>query len=206
MMSARSKLGIAIACAVVLAGCGGRGPAIHYYVLESPDPEPPAAASADGVRIGVDAFSVDPPYDQDRIVYRVDEHAAEIGFYAYHRWAAPLARMLPRVVAAAYRDMDGVSVIEPVGGGSSYDFLLRGRVLGFEEIDTAETQQARVRIELALHGEDGERLWSQSFTRQTSLTNSGVEDVVRGLRAALDETLDAAGPGLLGAVRGAAGP
>ena len=30
------------------------------------------------------SFDVDPPFDQDRIVYRVGAESPEIGFYAYH--------------------------------------------------------------------------------------------------------------------------
>ena len=66
-------------------------PTTHYYILE------PRAGSSDdagaGVAVGVLPFEVDPPYDQDRIVYRIGADSPKVGFYEYHRWAAPLSRM-----------------------------------------------------------------------------------------------------------------
>jgi uncharacterized lipoprotein YmbA len=92
-----------------LAACG-RGPATHYYLLE-PREETSSAAAGSAATVGVRAFHVEPPYDQDRIVYRVGLESSEIGFYAYHRWAAPLSRMVPRVVAEGLDGaLDGVSV------------------------------------------------------------------------------------------------
>ena len=61
----------------------------------------------------VEAFLVDPPYDQDRLVYRVGRNTPEVGFYDYHRWAAPLSRMLPKVVADSFGTVRGVASIEP---------------------------------------------------------------------------------------------
>ena len=157
----RSARALAVALPLALCGCGSVPPT-HYYVLEPQDVpriEAFGTATARGLAIGVETFRVDPPYNQDRIVYRVDEGSAEVGFYAYHRWAAPLERMLPRVVAAAYSGVLGAKSIEPITSGRSYDAIMRGRVLVFEEIDTPDGLRVRVHVTLRLDASDGTELW-----------------------------------------------
>jgi ABC-type uncharacterized transport system auxiliary subunit len=166
MNRARSRAFIVITLAWVLVGCGGSV-----------------------------TFRVDPPYDQDRIVYRVGEQSAELGFYAYHRWAAPLERMIPRVVAAAFGGVPGVSSIEPVEPGRDYDAYLGGRVLAFEEIDTPDGQRVRVRLALRLFAND-EELWSQTVTGGSAFTTDDVGEVVERMRSALGNALRKARPGL----------
>jgi ABC-type uncharacterized transport system auxiliary subunit len=182
---------------LALGGCGGRLPQTHYYVLEPQDVprHDPATAVLGGWAIGVETFRVDPPYDQDRIVYRVGKNSPEVGFYAYHRWAAPLARMLPRVVAAAFGGISGMKSIEPIAPGRRYDAYIGGRVLAFEEIDTPEGH--RVRVRLALHlSTDDEEMWSSTVTGQVALSSDDVGDVVIEMRSALADALRSARPGI----------
>lgn len=188
---------LAIVLVITLGGCGGRVPPTHYYVLEPqdiPHPETTGAASV-GWAIGVETFQIDPPYDQDRIVYRVGENSAEVGFYAYHRWAAPLERMLPRVVAAAFDGASGVKSIESIAPGRSYDAYLGGRVLAFEEIDTSDGQRVRVQLALRLANDDDE-IWSDTVTGDATLSTDDVGDVVHEMRSALADALRSARPGL----------
>jgi len=182
-----------------LAACAGRVPATHYYLLEPPDVSP-AGPRPSGATIGVRPFRVDPPYDRDRIVYRVGADSAEVGFYAYHRWAAPLERMLPRVAAATFADLPGVRGVEPAVSGRRYDAQLHGRVHVFEEIDTADGQRVRVELSLTLVRDDTE-LWSQTVVGEDELSTEEVGRIVESMRAALNEALESARAGLAGAVR-----
>ena len=186
------RLVAVLALAAALAGCGGRVPPTHYYVLEPHDLPRPVAAG--GASLGIESFQVDPPYDQDRIVYRVGD-SAEVGFYAYHRWAAPLERMLPRLAAASFGELDGVGSAEPVSSGHDYDALLRGRLLALEEIDTAAGQRVQVRLVLRLFAE-GRAVWSETVSGQAELSTDEVGDVVDGMRSAVADALAGARPGL----------
>ncbi len=109
MTSPRWRLPCLLAFAALAVGCWGRIPPTHYYVLElrGEGHEVNPGPAAGGLEIGVESFAVDPPYDQDRLIYRVGEGSVEIGFYHYHRWATPLSRMLPRVVAVGLRGTPG---------------------------------------------------------------------------------------------------
>ena len=176
---------------LAVAGCGGRAPTIHYYVLEPPND--PRAPTAEGLTIGVPAVHVAAPYDQDRIVYRVGE--VEVGFYTYHRWAAPLERMLPALVAEACRGLNGVHQIEPAVANREYDAYLQGRVTALEEIDTPEGVRVLARLDLRLV-RDGVTVWSETVEHESAIDGNDVQDVVRGMAKSIDEAVRAALPAM----------
>lgn len=191
----------AMSCAALVAlSCGGV-PATHYYLLQPQDLAPAAAAPAgEGLVVGVNAFDVDPPYDQDRIVYRLDGASHEVASYAYHRWAAPVSRMLPEFVAASLRGTPGIATIEPRQPGAAYTALLDGRVQSLEEIDTNEGQRVRVRLKLSLRDRGGELLWSEAISAEGLTRGRTVHDVVAEMSAALHDALSEAGDGLRQAI------
>jgi uncharacterized lipoprotein YmbA len=160
-------------------------PTTHYYVLE-PRADPSDGA-ATGVTVGVLPFEVDPPYDQDRIVYRIGADSPKVGFYEYHRWAAPLSRMLPRLASAAFRDVEGVRRIEPVASGHRYDVRLFGRVITLEEVDMVAGQHVRIDLVLTLIGSDGSTLWSTAASGRSDTSVDTVEELVTQIRAVAEE-------------------
>jgi uncharacterized lipoprotein YmbA len=185
---------LAAAVAIASVSCS-QLPPTHYYVLEL-DPAPAAAAAGGGAvaeasawTIGVRPFAVDAPYDQDRIVYRVGEGSAEVGFYAYHLWAAPLSSMLAAAVATGLEGAAGVAAIEPVAAGRTYRAFINGRVLAVEEIDLADRQLVRASIELRLVDRDGAELWADVVSARGETRTEHVGDVVEALSAALGEAL-----------------
>ncbi len=185
---------VVVMAAVVVAGCS-QIPPTHYYVLEL-DPAPGGgAASVGGAAgapvwsVGVRPFAVDAPYDQDRIVYRVGEGSAEVGFYAYHLWAAPLSSMLPAVVATGLEGGPGAAVVEPVVAGRTYRAFINGRVLAVEEIDLPDRQLVRAEIELRLVAPDGAELWAGVVDARGETRTEQVGDVVEALSVALADAL-----------------
>jgi uncharacterized lipoprotein YmbA len=193
--------------AAAIAGCG-RAPASRYYLLqprEGHDTLPALQTTIDGLvgeteaglRAGVRPFHVDPPYDQDRIVYRVGRDAVEVGFYPYDRWAVPLSRMLPSLVAELLGEATGIASMEPVVAGRTYDALLEGHLLALEEIDTPDGQYARLRLLLLLRaqGDDG-ILWEEAISREAVTQAEDVGDVVTQMRALVEDALTEARPQL----------
>jgi uncharacterized lipoprotein YmbA len=170
------------------AACmGGSLPTTHYYTLHLPSDAGARASDAPGLLIGVDSIAVDPPYDQDRIVYRRGEESAEVGFYAYHRWASPLGRLLQVALADGLAGARGIGAIEPVRSGRDYDARLGGRLLFLEEVDTAEGQGVRLSIELLLRDRAGESLWSATLSSTAGRSASQVEAVVDSAQLAVAE-------------------
>ena len=203
-----SRLVLVAAAAAAVSACAGI-PATHYYELRlAPDRAGAVRASTNphGLAVGVRLFQVDPPYDQDRIVYRIGEDSPEIGFYAYHRWAIPLSRMLPGVAAEALRGTARVSSIEPVMPGRDYEALLEGRVLILEEVDLPEGQRVRVRVALVLRLEDGTEIWSETVASESTAQLREVREVVERMSIALEEALGKARDGLGAALEAMARP
>jgi len=187
------KFAVVSMLAVMLVGCGGP-PATHYYLLElTPSVAAGTGAGAErGLTVGVRTFQVDPPYDQDRIVYRVRERSSEVGFYAYHRWAAPLSRMLPLAVATGLDGADGLRLIEPAVTGRSYDAYLVGRVLTLEEVDHSGGQDIVVRLKLGLRSGDGTEVWSEVLTAEDTIDTQDVGDIVEQMSQVVSRAIEQA--------------
>ena len=176
----------------------GRIPATHYYVLGLHPPQVVAAsvaagdAAKNGLVVGVASFHVDPPYDQDRLVYRVGRDSPEVAFYHYHRWAAPLSRLLPGAVAEAFRGVPGLRSIEPRSPGQDYAARLDGRLHLLEEVDLPDGQRLRFRLTLALRLEDGTVVWTGELVENRAIEVDGVPDVAAAISVTLVEALHAA--------------
>ncbi len=185
----RSPAQVLFAVAVLglsIVGCSSMPPT-HYYVLQAG--ETAGDSTQSGPWIGVRTFQVDPPYDDDRIVYRHGD-SPEVNFYQYHRWAAPLARMLPTVVASSLQGIDGVGRIEPVVPNTAYGLFLHGRVTRVEEIDTPGSQNVVLHFDLRLTDRGGEELWSQVLMAQGSTQTEEVGDIVEAMSEALSRAIE----------------
>ncbi len=198
------KRSIIIMATILCSACAGIPPT-HYYMLEyeSAGMNPGPVANPSGIKVGIEVFEVEPPYDQDRIVYRADPESPECGFYAYHRWAAPISRMLPRLTADGLSGMSGVSVIAPIVAGGHYDALLAGMVLTLVEVDTPAGHEAHVRLRLELRRPTGEAIWDETMDRVVITRTASVEAVVERMNAALSDLIRQARPGIEAAIASA---
>jgi uncharacterized lipoprotein YmbA len=162
----RAAPGLLAAVALAALGCAGKAPPVHYYTLEG---RPPLATpAAEGRTILVGPLVVDPPYDQDRLVYRLESAAAEIGFYNYHRWAAPLGQLIAVALAADLEGTAGVAGADPSATRAHYDTRLTGRVIHFAEVDTASGAAAEIAIEFRLVDAQGGELWTGLLTGRSA--------------------------------------
>jgi len=189
-----------LALFALLAGCAGGLPPTHYYVLQPPPEAPEYAAGEAGLAIGVEAFAVDPPYDQDRIVYRRGRDSSEVGFYAYHRWASPPGRLISVALAAGLRGTPGIAAIEPATSTGDYSARLRGRVIYLEALDSEDTQEARIALELELWDRNGAALWSETVSGTASGQATSGGEVAGLLRRAFANALAATRQGLAAAL------
>ncbi len=196
MTRARASLLVVLLVSLLAAGCS-QLPPIHYYVLELPGAAKTNEVADNGGRnLAVRNFEANSPYDQDRIAYRVGEDSPEINFYAYHRWAAPLARMLEDAVAVALEGTPGVRTIEPMVSGRRYDAYLDGRLLQLEEIDRAGEQRVRLRLSLRLRTAAGQELWSEVLEGEATTQTDRVVVIIETMRSVLEKTLADARPRL----------
>jgi len=183
----RMRFAVLLFGLTVLASCGGV-PRTHYFVMSASGAATPSVDAPGTLSIGVAPFRVAPPYDGDRIVYRPGEHGPEVGFYPYHRWAAPLSRMLPAVVAETFGTSLGAA-FEPKIPGVVYDAILDGQLFAIEELDRPNAPFARVSLGLALRGPDGDEVWSARLAAEVEVGEKSVVEVVRSMEEALASIL-----------------
>ena len=179
---------------LLLSACRS-APTTRYYVLaptRTVDAPAPAAGDPAGLRIGVEPFTVDPPYDRDQLVYRLGADSVQVGFYSYHRWAAPLSDLVAVAMADGLRGTPGIELIEPWTSAGEYTALMHGRVIHLEEIDVPGQQEARLRMELRLTDLEGSILWSAEVSGSSTGQSDTVEQIVEHLYAAFDQALDQA--------------
>jgi uncharacterized lipoprotein YmbA len=181
-------------------GCVGSLPETHYYALSVPQnaDSRTGALQSEGLMIGIESFAVDPPYDQDRLVYRPSTGSTEVGFYSYHRWAAPLGRLVAVALGEGLRGTAGVTSIEPALANGIYSARLRGRVTYFEEIESATIREARLSIDIELLDLSGEVLWAETLTG--AARSDGGEEPIAHFNRAFDDLLTQARAGLASAL------
>ncbi len=184
----------------MMLGCAGSLPETHYYTLLGAQSghARDGAATGEGLAIGVESFAVDPPYDQDRLVYRPNAATTEVGFYTYHRWASPLGRLVALAIGEGLRGTPGVARVEPAVTTGSYSARLGGRVIRFEEIELASAREARLTVEVELVDREGVRLWRQTLT-STGRSNVGSSPIAH-FNDAFEDLLDEARVGLAAAL------
>ncbi|MEO1087523.1 MAG: ABC-type transport auxiliary lipoprotein family protein [Acidobacteriota bacterium] len=172
-----------------LSACG-TAPATRYYLLAPPAMDGVAAEKADGLRLGVETFAVDPPFDQSRLVYRIGEASGEVGFYEQHRWAAEPGRLVSTALAAGLRQLDALATSEPARAVGRYDVILSGRVVSLEEIDVPGSQIARIGLDLRLYaGADDALLWSGFLTAESRGNAADASDIMGQMQEAFNDLL-----------------
>lgn len=184
------RLAVAVAAALttlILAGCGGKTPAIMYYTLEIPAP-PDAARTTYPASLLVARVSAPIMLRDDRILYHTG--ANEEGAYEYHRWAAPPATMVELCLLRRLRQSGKYASVEEVSSKAGGDFLVHGRLYDFEEID-ASVISGRVAMEFDLHDRKaGKTVWSHSYSHDEPASGDDIPAVVAALNRNLQRGLD----------------
>ena len=176
------------------ASCGSV-PKTNYYTLRVPPP-PAAHDPKTTAVVGVERFRAADVLRDDRIVYYASP--TELNFYQYHRWSADPATMLTELVARRLEQFGTFTAVRVLPSREPVDYLVRGRVLNFEEVDNVTGVKARAAVEMMLiRARDHKILWSDSRQEESAPEGKGVPAVVQAVNAACERLLDAALPGLV---------
>lgn len=181
-----------IATCLLLLACGGV-PQIYYYTLARP-----AAAAAQpagnhngtlAVVLGVEKFEAEAVYEDDRLIYR--ESPVEVKYDHYRRWAARPAQL---VTDEIIRQLDSKQLFEnviSVPAAARVDYVLRGRILSFEEWDRGEQWFGKVAFKVELYESTSRRLvWSGVFDCETPAEKRLPVSVVQAISQSLQKCVD----------------
>lgn len=185
--------------ALLMAGCGGKIPATHYYTLKFP---PPTAVTdpKTPMTLTIEPFRAAMNLRDDRIMYY--ETPTEFSYYEYHLWNPDPATLLAELTRRHLNELAIFAHVHLAPSHEHSDYVLRGHLLNFDELDYVPGGKARVALDLRLvRTKDQKVLWSDRREVEHSIDGSGVAGVVDALSAASDQLLNDALPALAEAVQ-----
>src|SRR5882724_845527 len=147
---------------VIAAGCTtARAP--RYYFLTAAPVSPQANVSQFPVTILVSRLSAPRILRDDRVVYGMTD--VELGVDEYHRWSEPPTEMIEQILVEHLRRSGQYKSVQKISSTARGDFLLRGHLTSFNEIDQSGGIVARFNIQLELFDQKaGVVVWSEPYS------------------------------------------
>ena len=177
-MKKRDKAIRAIAAVALLVTAGCATPKIQYYQLGAL-PVPPQSAGAGPVLL-VGRIGAAQALQDSRIRYR--EGANAVGAYERHRWTDPPGNMVKQSLIYALRASGKFGAVEESGNAAPAEYVVRGTLLEFAEVDGPEGIRTLVSLDLQLRDvKSGRAVWARVLTRNEPVDAKKVPEVVRSL-------------------------
>jgi len=175
------------------ASCG-KLPSTSYYALHVPAP-PPANDPQTSFVVGVERLRAPLMLRDDRIVFY--ESPTELNFYQFHRWSADPSTMVSELLVRWLDQMGVFSQVRLLPAREPVDYILRGRLFNFDEVDYEAGIQGRVSLELSLvRARDRSVVWSATGQAARSAAEKGVPGVVMAINASSEQIFRELLPGL----------
>jgi cholesterol transport system auxiliary component len=171
------SLFLVIAASLAVGGCVATRP-VHYYTLGAGAPAA-AESKPDGLILLVGDIST-PEWLQDgRIRYRTGSN--EVGAYQYQRWAERPGSMVRDALMRVLRSSGKYQRVLESGSSANGDYLLRGRLEEFDEVDGGSIQ-----TKISLHVDlvdlkTNQNVWDHMVEREEPVNGKTVVEVVQSL-------------------------
>jgi ABC-type uncharacterized transport system auxiliary subunit len=178
--------------AVMLGGCG-HPKAIRYYTVQSTT-APAIPASAQAVSLVVGTISGPEIFRGSPIAYRIG--ANEIGTYQYSQWVDPPVLMVQSSLIRVLRASGNYQSVTSLGGAADGQFLVRGRLHDFEEVDGGSISTL-VSMEFELvERKSGKVVWTHFYSQSEPVQGKEMSAIVTALDVNLDRGLKETAAGL----------
>ena len=194
---------------VVAAACVGCSsmPRTEYYTVRCELEGKDIPQKTLDVAVCIRSFTAAEPYDGQEVVYRSSPY--RLHFDYYRLWAASPDRMVRREFASWLRASGCFSRVLCDDGPSGEEYVVRGRLLEFYELDEKDARYAVVLLELTLEDPDGKPIVSvcppQKVKAPPSKDLSGVAEAMsQALQKTFAEFVRRAGKHLDASQEGAA--
>jgi ABC-type uncharacterized transport system auxiliary subunit len=176
-MRSMTAIFVVMAGCLADAGCVSTRP-VHYYTLAAAAP-PATQARPDGLVLLVGNIATPVALQDTRIRYRAGSN--EAGAYEYHRWTERPGLLVRDALIRALRDSGKYQRVLEAGSSTSGDYLLRGKLEEFGEVDRASIQtRISLRVEL-VDRKTNQNVWEHAVEREEPVSSKGVADVVQSL-------------------------
>jgi ABC-type uncharacterized transport system auxiliary subunit len=168
---------LVIAACLADAGCVSTRPA-HYYTL-GPAAAPATQGKPDGLILLVGNIATPEALQDGRLRYRTGSN--EAGAYEYHRWTERHGSMVRNALIRALRDSGQYQRVLESGSSANGDYLLRGKLVEFDEVDRASIQtKISLHVEL-VDRKTNQNVWDHIAEREEPVNGKSVVEVVQSL-------------------------
>jgi ABC-type uncharacterized transport system auxiliary subunit len=177
----RAKILFAWMGSVIIAGgCAAARP-IKYYELTVPAGTAQTSdANTLPVTLLVAPIQGSHLYREDPIVYSGNGEA--MGTYENQRWSQPPVEMLQELVGRELRASGHYRAVNSLRSNGGGDYVLRGRLYDFKEVEGSGGLVARVVAEFELHeAKTGSTVWSKYYAHDEPVSGKDVPSVVAAL-------------------------
>ncbi len=184
--------GLLVVCLSV--SCGSV-PRTYYYTLRTPPP-PATNDPRTGYALGIEHFRAPEMLRDDRIVYY--QSPTEMNYYEHHRWSSDPPTLLTESTAQWIDNAGIFGQVVMLPSRQPVDYILRGRVGHFEEVDYEAGGKARVSLDLTLvRARDHKVVWSGRNAAEAPLEGKGMAGVANSVNGAVDQLLRGLLPSLV---------
>lgn len=183
----RSILSIVLVLAgpLVSVSCVSTMP-VHYYTIDSALP-PAQPGKPDGLVLLVGNIATPEALQDGRIRYRIGSN--EAGAYEYHRWTERPGTIVRNSLVRALRASGQYQRVVEASSSAVGDFLVRGKLLEFGEVDTASVQtKISLQVEL-VEKKTNRSVWDHLVERREPVAAKTVSDVVQSLDRNLQQVM-----------------
>jgi ABC-type uncharacterized transport system auxiliary subunit len=171
-------------CVMTSACVGGRP--IHYYTINHPVVAAPAAGS-NGMVLLIGRITTPEALQDGRIRYRAGNN--EVGAYEYHRWAERPAAMVQDLLLHTLRASGKFRQVLEASSASFGDYLVRGRLNEFAEIDSPGIQtRVSLRLEM-VDRKTGAVVWERDYNRDEPVDGRVMKEVVLSMEHNLQQVI-----------------
>ena len=187
-----TRLALPAALCLIASACVGGRP-IHYYTIDYPA-QAPVAAKPDGAVLLVGRITVPEALQDSRIRFRAGGN--EVGAYEYHRWTERPGVVVQDLLLHALRTSGRFRQVQEASSAAAGDFVVRGRLYEFSEIDDPRLQsRVSLRLEL-LNRKSGLVVWDHHYERDEPVDGKTMQEVVRSLEHNLRQVVGDAASGI----------
>ena len=178
--------------ALLFCGCSNQKP-IRYYTIQT-STAPPISNSQQSVSLVVGTLTGPDIFRASAIAYRVGTN--EIGTYQYSRWVEPPVEMVQSSLIRLLKASGNYQSVASLGSSSEGQFVVRGRLYDFEEVDGA-TISGLVSMEFELYDrKSGKIVWSHFYSQSEPVEGKEISAIVSALDANLNRGLKEVAAGL----------
>ncbi|HVO56934.1 MAG TPA: ABC-type transport auxiliary lipoprotein family protein [Dongiaceae bacterium] len=172
---------IALLAALAAFGCTKARAPRYYFLTAAPATAQPGVTQFP-VSILVGRLSAPRILRDDRVVYGMG--GVELGVDEYHRWTEPPTEMLEQLLVERLRRSGQYHSVQRISSSARGDFILRGHLSGFNEIDDASgSVKARFVIDLELFDvKKGTVVWTDGYSEESPVEKKSITSVVEALQ------------------------